>query len=218
MAPPARQLLARPCASSHSRLPRVRSGCGWWFLRFRRQDGVPLLSTGYLMRDGGEDATAMETCSSSASSRSPQACNFFEGFILGMHSAITSPPLDSHGFALFPTDVWICLGSKLLVIPMTKRDMDIFLIRHRRMAQRDLARRRSVPQPPTRLLVRSSQVLQASSTLVRRSSPYFSIPMLIIFSGSSLSPNFCSSGPQIEDWCFKQSILLFLLPASVAAT
>jgi len=179
MAPPARQLLARPCASSHSRLPRVRSGCGWWFLRFRRQDGVPLLSTGYLMRDGGEDAKAAETCSSSASSWSPQACNFFEGFILGMHSAITSPPLDSHGFALFPTDVWICLGSKLLVIPMTKRDMDIFLIRHRRMAQRDLARRRSVPQPPTRLLVRSSQ---------------------------------------IEDWCFKQSILLFLLPASVAAT
>jgi len=170
------------------------------------------------MRDGGEDAKATETCSSSASSRSPQACNFFEGFILGMHSAITSPPLDSHGFALFPTDVWICLGSKLLVIPMTKRDMDIFLIRHRRMAQRDLARRRSVPQPPTRLLVRSSQVLQASSTLVRRSNPYFSIPMLIIFSGSSLSPNFCSSGPQIEDWCFKQSILLFLLPASVAAT
>jgi len=153
------------------------------------------------MRDGGEDAKATETCSSSASSRSPQACNFFEGFILGMHSAITSPPLDSHGFALFPTDVWICLGSKLLVIPMTKRDMDIFLIRHRM----------SVPRPPTLLLVRSSQVLQASSTRVRRSSPYFSIPMLIIFSGSSLSPNFCSSGPQIEDWCFKQSIRLFLL-------
>jgi hypothetical protein len=32
------------------------------------------------------------------------------------------------------------------------------------------------------------------------------------------SPNFCSSGPQIEDWCFKQSLRLFLLPASAAAT
>ncbi|XP_039776808.1 uncharacterized protein LOC120644280 [Panicum virgatum] len=100
------------------------------------------VSTGYLMRDGGEDATAMETCSSSASSRCPQACNFFEGFIL---------------------------GSKLLVIPMTKRDMDIFLIRHRM----------SVPRPPTLLLVRSSQ---------------------------------------IEDWCLKQSIRLFLLSASMVAT
>ena len=145
------------------------------------------------MRDGGEDATATETYSSSASSRSPQACNFFEGFILGMHSALTSPPLDSHSFALFPTDVWICLGSKLLVLPMTKRDMYIFLIRHRRMAQRDLAPERSTATHP-RLLVRSSQVLQASSTRVRRSSPYFSIPMLIIFTGSSFSPSFCSSG------------------------
>ena len=190
MAPPARQLLARPCASSHSRLPRVRSGL-WVVVSSISSPGWSALrSIGYLMRDGGEDAKATETCSSSASSRSPQACNFFEGFILGMHSAITSPPLDSHGFALFPTDVWICLGSKLLVIPMTKRDMDIFLIRHRRMAQRDLARRRSVPQPPTRLLVRSSQVLQASSTRVHRSSPYFSIPMLIIFSGSSFFPKF----------------------------
>jgi len=117
-------------------------------LQFRRQDWVPLLSTGYLMRDGGEDATATETCSSSASSRSPQACNFFEGFILGMHSALTSPPLDSHSFALFPTDVWICLGSKLLVLPMTKRDMYIFLIRHRRMAQRDLAPERSTATHP----------------------------------------------------------------------
>jgi len=132
------------------------------------------------MRDGGEDAKATETCSSSASSRSPQACNFFEGFIL---------------------------GSKLLVIPMTKRDMDIFLIRHRM----------SVPRPPTLLLVRSSQVLQASSTRVRRSSPYLSIPMPIIFT-ASFSPNFCSSGPQIEDWCLKQSIRLFLLSASVVAT
>jgi len=73
---------------------------------------------------------------------------FFEGFILGMHSAFTSPPLDSHSFALFPTDVWICLGSKLLVLPMTKRDMDIFLIRHRRMAQRDLALERSTATHP----------------------------------------------------------------------
>ena len=118
----------------------------------------------------------------------------------------------------FPRYPRVCLGSKLLVIPMTKRDMDIFLIRHRRMAQRDLARRRSVPRPPTRLLVRSSQVLQASSTRVRRSSPYLSIPMPIIFTGSSFPPNFCSSGPQIEDWCLKQSIRLFLLSASVVAT
>jgi len=73
---------------------------------------------------------------------------FFEGFILGMHSAFTSPPLDSHSFALFPTDVWICLGSKLLVLPMTKRDMYIFLIRHRRMAQRDLALERSTATHP----------------------------------------------------------------------
>ena len=84
----------------------------------------------------------------------------------------------------FPRYPRICLGSKLLVIPMTKRDMDIFLIRHRM----------SVPRPPTLLLVRSSQVLQASSTRVRRSSPYLSIPMPIIFTGSSFSPSFCSSG------------------------
>ena len=81
---------------------------------------------------------------------------------------------------------------------------------------------RKLPQvhchPLSSMRVRIELLTQASSTLVRRSSPYFSIPMLIIFSGSSLSPNFCSSGPQIEDWCFKQSILLFLLPASVAAT
>ena len=38
--------------------------------------------------------------------------------------------------------------------------------------------------------VRPPQVLQASSTHVRRSSPYFSIPMLIIFSGSSFFPKF----------------------------
>jgi len=69
----------------------------------------------------------------------------------------------------FPRYPRICLGSKLLVIPMTKRDMDIFLIRHRM----------SVPRPPTLLLVRSSQ---------------------------------------IEDWCLKQSIRLFLLSASVVAT
>ncbi|KAG2656661.1 hypothetical protein PVAP13_1KG101054 [Panicum virgatum] len=85
----------------------------------------------------------------------------------------------------FPRYPRVCLGSKLLVIPMTKRDMDIFLIRHRRMAQRDLARRRSIPRPPTRLLVRSSQ-------------------FLFVW--------------QIEDWCLKQSIRLFLLPPSAAAT
>ena len=148
MAPPALQLLARPCASSHSRLPRVRSGL-WVVVSSISSPGWSALrSIGYLLRDGGEDAKATETCSSSASSWSPQACNFFEGFILGMHSALTSPPLDSHSFALFPTDVWICLGSNLLVLPMTKRDMYIFLIRHRRMAQRHLAPERSTATHP----------------------------------------------------------------------
>ena len=198
--------------------PASDRDCGWWFLRFRRQDGVPLLSTGYLMRDGGEDATATET----AVAQLPHGVLklAISSKVLSSVYTVPLPLLHSIPTVLlyFPRYPRVCLGSKLLVIPMTKRDTDIFLVRHRRMAQRDLARRRSVPQPPTRLLVRSSQVLQASSTRVRHSSPSFSIPMLITFSGSSLSPNFFSSGPQIEDWCFKQSILLFLLPASVAAT
>ena len=218
MAPPALQLLARPSVSSHSRLPRVRLGCGWWFLRFRRQDGVPFVRS----------ATSCGMGARMQRRRRPAAAQLPHGLLkLAISSKVLSsvytvplPLLHSIPTVLlyFPRYPRVCLGSKLLVIPMTKRDMDIFLIRHRRMAHRDLARRQSIPQPPTRLLVRSSQVLQASSTRVRRSSPYFSIPVLIIFSGSSLSPNFCSSGPQIEDWCFKQSILLFLLPASVAAT